>query len=236
MFVPATPTDHKTRWRIFTLVLAFGLVMTTSVMLLMAKVHEEISQPFLERVDHQGMQAIHAHATPFLTHLALFLSWIGSPRELLPALTVVAIILWLRGIKRDTGILLVAVGGAGVIDTALKLHFKRIRPDVPWALVHEHSFSFPSGHSVAAIALYGIVTYLLWRHLHDLIERVAVITCALLLIIGIGLSRIYIGVHYPSDVAAGYLTGLLWLLSVISANEYVQRIEDREHANSAPST
>ena len=80
----------------------------------------------------------------------------------------------------------IGIGGSGMLDLALKLHFKRIRPEVPWAFVSEHSFSFPSGHSVGAVVLYGILTYLLWSHLRAIWQRAAVILGALLLVIGIG--------------------------------------------------
>jgi undecaprenyl-diphosphatase len=216
--------DHA---RSFALLLLAGLIMSTVVTLMMAKVHEEISQPFLEHVDQSILQNIHAHDTPALTRLAFTLTFIGSPKALVPGILIAAIVLWIVKLRHDAVLLVVAIGGAALIDTVLKLHFRRIRPTVPWALVTEHSFSFPSGHSVGAVVLYGTITYLIWNHLHDLAERSAVIASALLLIAGIGLSRVYIGVHYPTDVAAGYLVGLLWLLTLIGSNEYLNRIESR---------
>jgi undecaprenyl-diphosphatase len=197
--------------------------MSIVVMLLMAKVHEAIAQPFLEHVDQQVMQVIHAHDTPALTRLAFTLSFIGSPRALGPGIALAALVLWAIKLRRDAILLVTAIGGAALLDTILKLHFRRIRPTVPWALVTEHSFSFPSGHSVGAVVLYGILTYLIWSHLHDFAQRAAVIASALLLIAGIGISRVYIGVHYPTDVAAGYAVGLIWLLTLIGANEYLNR-------------
>jgi undecaprenyl-diphosphatase len=204
--------------------------MSILVTLIMAKVHEELAQPFLEHVDHYLLQTVHAHTTPWLTRIAFTMTFIGSPRALGPGILVAAGVLWTIRLRHDAILLVVAMGGAASIDTILKLHFRRIRPNVPWALVTEHSFSFPSGHSVGAVVLYGTITYLIWSHLHDLAERIAVIVTALLLIAGIGLSRVYIGVHYPTDVAAGYLVGLLWLLTLIGANEYLDRQEIRRTA------
>jgi len=219
--------------RAFLLLSLAGLVMSIIVMLLMAKVHEEIAQPFLEHVDQAVMQAVHADDTPALTGLAFTLTFIGSPSALIPLVTIAAIVLWKVRLRHDAVLLVVAIGGAALIDTVLKLHFRRIRPTVPWALVTEHSFSFPSGHSVGAVVLYGTITYLIWNHLHDFAQRTAVIASALLLIAGIGLSRVYIGVHYPTDVAAGYLVGLLWLLTLIGANEYLNRQESRRKSSSS---
>jgi membrane-associated phospholipid phosphatase len=221
---PPRPENART----FAFLLLAGLVMSIVVTLIMAKIHEEIAQPFLEHVDQYLLQAIHAHDTRALTRLAFTLTFIGSPRALLPGIVIAAIALWRIKLRHDAVLLVVAIGGAAVIDTVLKLHFRRIRPTVPWALVTEHSFSFPSGHSVGAVVLYGTITYLIWSHLRDLAQRAAVIAAALLLIAGIGLSRVYIGVHYPTDVAAGYLVGLLWLLTLIGANEYLNRLESRQ--------
>ncbi|HEV2619930.1 MAG TPA: phosphatase PAP2 family protein, partial [Acidobacteriaceae bacterium] len=216
---------REAKLKLSVLFLLLGLILSIVVMLVLAKIHEEIAQPFLEHVDRQVMQLIHAHDTPALTRLAFTLSFIGSPLALGPGITLAAVVLWAVKLRRDAMLLILAIGGAGLIDTMLKLHFRRIRPNVPWALVTEHSFSFPSGHSAGAVVLYGIVTYLIWSHLHDFVERAGVIASALLLIAGIGASRVYIGVHYPTDVAAGYLVGLLWLLSLIGANEYLKRDE-----------
>jgi membrane-associated phospholipid phosphatase len=222
------------RWKLFVAFLAIGLFMAIVVLLVMAKIHEEIAHPFLERLDQQGMQAIHAHASPSLTRAARFLSWIGAPATLVPIISVSAIVLWLVGWRRDASLLVLGIGGSGALDIALKLHFRRVRPEVPWAFVTEHSFSFPSGHSVAAVVLYGSLTYLIWRHLHHLWQRTAVIAAALLLIAGIGASRIYLGVHFPSDVAAGYAVGLIWLLPVIGSCEFVRREEAKDSRRHKP--
>ena len=209
------------KWKLAGLLMGIGLVFSILALVGMAEFHEEIAEPFLTRVDQLGMEIIHAHDSEMLTHLALALSWIGSPRVFVLAVGLISIAMWRMKLKEDAVVLFVAIISAGVLDTALKLHFRRLRPDVPWALAQEHSFSFPSGHSVGAVVLYGMVTYLLWKHLHTLWQRVLVIATSILLIGGIGASRVYIGVHYPTDVAAGYLVGLFWLLTVIATNEYL---------------
>jgi membrane-associated phospholipid phosphatase len=216
--------------RAFAVLLLAGLLMSIFVTLIMAKIHEEIAQPFLEHVDLYLLQAIHTHDTPVLTKLAFTLSFIGSPSALGTGILIACVVLWIRRMRHDAVLLAIAIAGAALIDTILKLHFRRIRPTVAWAFVKEHSFSFPSGHSVGAVVLYGTITYLVWSHLHDHKQRTAVIACALALIAGIGLSRVYLGVHYPTDVAAGYLVGLLWLLTLIGANEYLNRVESRRPA------
>ena len=144
------------------LVLLLGLVTSLVMMLAMAEIHERISHPFLERVDQAGMQAVHAHDTPERTRVAFALSRIGSPAVLIPAVGLAAVLLWSARLRSDAVVLVIAMGGASLLDTALKLHFRRVRPDVSG--VHHRTHSLPSGHSVGAVVLYGIVTYLLWNH------------------------------------------------------------------------
>jgi undecaprenyl-diphosphatase len=209
------------------LLLLTGLVFSVAVMLAMAELHEETGEPYFTRLDQVGMQAIHAHDSPALTRVAFALSWIGSPATLVPVVGGAGILLWKRRLRRDAVLLVAGMAGAAVLDTVLKLHFRRVRPDVPWAFVTEHSFSFPSGHSAGAVVLYGVVTYLVWKHLRTAWQRIGVVAAALLIVAGIGASRVYLGVHYPTDVAAGYLVGLMWLVPVIGTNEYLNRADAR---------
>lgn len=205
------------------LMLGCGTLASLFAAWFLAEFHEEIAEPFLHALDLTILSGIHAHDTPALTHLAFALTFIGSPRALVPAILVAAALLWAKRLRRDAILLILGIGGAGLLDMALKLHFKRIRPDVPWAFVSEHSFSFPSGHSVCAVVLYGMLTYLAWSHLRALWQQVAVILAALLLVIGIGLSRVYLGVHFPTDIAAGYAVGLIWLTPLIAGTELLRR-------------
>ncbi len=216
---PLQPSDR----RFLALALLIGLVVSTLFLLAIIHLHEDISHPRIESLDRSILQSIHAHDTPFLTALARTLSFIGSPITLLPAVPLAAALLWSRRLRRDALLLLISMGGSSTLDTALKLHYRRIRPDLPWAFVHERSFSFPSGHSVLAVTLYGILTYLLMSHLAHTWQRAIIILASLTLIVGIGLSRIYLGAHFPSDVLAGYLVGLTWLLPVIATDQALKR-------------
>lgn len=214
------------RWKLFAIFLIMGLVASAVVMFSLAEFHEEIGEPFLFQLDRQVQTAVHAHATPWLTRIMFASSWIGSPAELFPAIPVIAGLMWWRRLRDEAVVLMVAMVGGGLLEAALKLHFRRVRPDVPWAFVHEHSYSFPSGHSVLAVALYGTAVYLAMRHLRGTRARVVLCLAASLLIVGIGLSRIYLGVHYPSDVAAGYLVGAIWLSGVMASDWYARQSEE----------
>src|SRR5438876_380376 len=122
------------------------------------------------------------------------------------------------------GILLVgwlaAFAGGGLLDVVLKLLIRRPRPPGAAAFLQHFSWSFPSGHAMASLIGYGMLAYvltLLWIHRRS--AQIAVVLGAALLIIAIGFSRLYLGVHYFSDVVGGYAAGVLWLSACISGLE-----------------
>lgn len=113
--------------------------------------------------------------------------------------------------------LLVSVAGAKISEIAIKIFIGRERPG-DFALLDLDTFSFPSGHATVALALYGFIAYLLWQHYPRL--RSVILGTAVALVALIGMSRVYIGVHYPSDVLGGYLLGSIWVLCGIWAVRY----------------
>lgn len=117
--------------------------------------------------------------------------------------------------KWQTFALWVVVIGSGVCIQIAKLIFHRARPS--GALVIESSASFPSGHATIAIAFYGFLAYLLLREIKK--YRILTLAISIIIILTIGLSRLYLGVHYLSDVLAGYLVGTVWLLIGIKINK-----------------
>jgi undecaprenyl-diphosphatase len=207
---------------LFSTVLLAGLFASGFALLGLAEFHEEIAEPFLINMDRTVQEVVHEETSSLLTRVMFVLTWVGSPEVLFPAVPLVAALFWWRKLRREGLVLLVAMVGAASLNTALKLYFRRARPDPSWGLVQERSFSFPSGHSVSAVVLYGILVYLGMRHLHTLAQRIALIVVALVLIVGIGVSRIYLGAHYPSDVLAGYFVGCIWLITVMGADWFLR--------------
>ena len=216
MAIRKKPKYSKRRYA--AICLAGGLAATGLLLWLLAEFHEEMMEPFLSGLDKSLMTAVHALTTPSMTGMMEAFTFAGSLAGLVPIVGVLVIVLWIRREWSDGVMLIVAMAGAGLLMLGLKLHFKRVRPDVPWALAHEHSFSFPSGHSILAVVLYGVITYLLWTRVRAVIWRAVTIVGALGFIACIGVSRVYLGVHYPTDVAAGYMVGLVWLGVVIASD------------------
>ena len=115
--------------------------------------------------------------------------------------------------------LLVSVGGSAITVYVLKHIFYRVRPSVE-ALYLETGSSFPSGHAAMAIALYGFLLYTIWKFDRHYLKN-SLIALLLALIILVGVSRLYLGVHYLSDVLAGYTIGLIWLFLSVKLHKYL---------------
>ena len=206
------------------LLVGFAVALVTTYGLV--ELHDEILKARFEQRDQAIQSWVHGFARPMLTEVMRGLSWVGSPYVLVPAVTLAAGLMWWRR-RKDNAVLVAAAALGGVaLDEVMKLHFKRLRPEVPWALVHEHSFSFPSGHSVLAMVMYGVIVYKTYDKLHSMWARAALMMGAILMVLGIGVSRVYLGAHYPSDVAGGYFVGAVWLAAVIGSDLWVdaQRI------------
>ncbi len=123
-------------------------------------------------------------------------------------------LLWLRN-RRETIALLICLGGASTLNWLLKHLFERARPEF-FKVVSAAGYSFPSGHAMVSLCFYGMVAYLVCRRIRRLPAQIAVYGFAAALVSIIGLSRVYLGVHYPSDVLGGYFAGGTWLAFCVS--------------------
>ncbi|GAF06649.1 type 2 phosphatidic acid phosphatase family protein [Paenibacillus pini JCM 16418] len=146
-----------------------------------------------------------------LTSVMKWFTSVGSSGVVIPLTIIVMVLLFvLLKHRRELILLIWVLAGSEILNVILKMIFHRTRPDTH-RLIDISGFSFPSGHSMGAFSLYGVLAYLLWRHIPSAVMRVVwVIFCALMILM-IGVSRIYLGVHYPSDVLGGYLISAFWL-------------------------
>ncbi|RSK36195.1 phosphatase PAP2 family protein [Hymenobacter metallilatus] len=126
-----------------------------------------------------------------------------------------------RGFRREAWEVLLAVAGSALLNQVLKTHFHRVRPAS--ALFFQPGLSFPSGHAMIGLALYGCLAWLLWRHRRHPIWAGLLLGFAVL----IGLTRVYLHVHYATDVAAGFAGGLLWLILLRTALRLYWREENQ---------
>ena len=121
--------------------------------------------------------------------------------------------------KKDYYLLLTVILSTVGMNQLLKHVIRRVRPD-HFRMIVEKGFSFPSGHAMISIALYGYLIYLIYRRVSNKYLKLTLISLLVLLILIIGCSRIYLGVHYPSDVLGGYLLALAILILVIDLYQY----------------
>ncbi|MGO4108545.1 phosphatase PAP2 family protein [Paenibacillus sp. YAF4_2] len=122
------------------------------------------------------------------------------------------------GYRRELIFYLGVIGCSLLLNLSLKGIFHRARPDIH-RIIDASGFSFPSGHSMSAFTLYGITIYFIWKHLKYGWLRIGVILAGIAIVLMIGISRIYLGVHYPSDVIGGYLVSAAWMSISIALYE-----------------
>jgi undecaprenyl-diphosphatase len=158
---------------------------------------------------------LHGIASPGLDALMNTLTDIGTVLVIGPILAVA--VAWLAWKRRYGAALFlgVASGGSLLLQGVMKLWFERPRPKLPWAQVLP-DYSFPSGHTMNAIIFYVALALIVWSVLGRRVGLLALVV-AIALALGVGLSRIYLGYHYLTDVVGGLLAGIAWLLVVGAA-------------------
>ena len=152
------------------------------------------------------------------------MSNIGSPVGMGAIAACVAIALGVTRRFRWLLYLAVTAGGGSLLNLELKRYFARARPDIAQMLRQAHGYSFPSGHAMGSTVVLGAVSYLAFRTATRWRWKAACLALAWTLILGIALSRVYLGVHWSSDVAAGIAAGALWVSVTTLAYETLRRI------------
>lgn len=196
-----------------------ALLVASVCFLVFASLAEELLENGLEPFDLAVSRALAITHSPALTLAMKWITVLGSPA----VMTGLSIVVWLyltlaRKRPFEALTLLMILAGAGVINNMLKNVFHRIRPELA-PLVPAPGYSFPSGHAFLSTAFYGFLAYLVFRHSSSPIARWAFLCLAALLVLGVGFSRVYLGVHYPSDVLAGFAAGGFLLTVSIVAYE-----------------
>ncbi len=153
-----------------------------------------------------------------LTPIFKIITWFGSAT----CLILLTIILFTTiknkkvGLLISTNLIIITI-----LNQALKIIVQRPRP-TEYRIINEAGYSFPSGHSMVSMAFYGFLIYLIYKNIKNKYLKISLIIILSLLIVMIGISRIYLGVHYTSDVCAGFLVSLSYLIIYINfANKLV---------------
>ncbi len=178
--------------------------------------------------DRPILTALHAHATPTLDAAMLLFSRVGAPIPMLVFCLVVFGALFRTGRRGDATFFAVAVAGAMALNFGAKLLFGRARPDLWLSIAPEHDYSFPSGHAMGSMAVAVALVTLAWGTRW----RWPVLSAGVAFVGLVGLSRLYLGVHYPSDVLTGWLASLAWVggVALIRSSVFLRAVVHVRHA------
>jgi membrane-associated phospholipid phosphatase len=174
---------------------------------------------------------LHEHATAGWTTFFENVTRLGNVPVLAAVTLVAAIVLARKRMKSELELLLLAAIGAEILSVGLKLGFERERPFFSDPLATESTYSFPSGHASVSLAVYGTIGYIAARHASTRGRQIAILAAAAGLILLIGFSRLYLGVHYLSDVTAGFSLGLAWVALCVVLLQLRLRLEARRQTS-----
>lgn len=202
------------------------LVIGINAALLSQLTEDVIESEGVVKLDEQFTAFLYSIRSNWLSQLFYALTQLGT-REAVFAMGGLATIVFLYR-RRYTAVLAfwLTMAGIGLSVQYGKKFISRDRP-MEVAFYPEHNFSFPSGHATTSMALYGMLAYFMYRHLSRRRQRQAVLLATGVLIVMVGFSRIYLGVHFLSDVLAGFILGAMWVLLGISLMEVMAYLQQR---------
>jgi undecaprenyl-diphosphatase len=195
--------------------LFIGLAALIATLVVFGSIADGVRDQEVFALDTWATPFLHAISSPGVDALMNGLTTMGSSYVVLPVFLVAVAALLLRRRYGATLFLSVALSGSLIIDFVMKLIFQRPRPKLDYAAVLP-DYSFPSGHSMNGVVFYISIALILWAVFG---RRVGLTSTAIAVVLafGIGLSRIYLGYHYLTDVVGGWLAGAVWLLLVGAA-------------------
>ncbi|MCY7377547.1 MAG: phosphatase PAP2 family protein [Pyrinomonadaceae bacterium] len=201
--------------------LFFGMVSAIAALFFFGWLAGEMLEGDTRRFDESVRNFVHEFAFPALTVVMRLASFLGSTLFLTVFGVIIVIALYLRKHRRGAILFTITTIGASVLLATLKLAFRRVRPEPFFDTMLPASYSFPSGHSLAAFCFYGALAAILTTRIEKLWLKIIVWIAALTMITLVGISRIYLGVHHPSDVVAGYVVGLIWVITIAVGDKLV---------------
>ncbi|RDU36465.1 PAP2 family protein [Neobacillus piezotolerans] len=207
--------------------LAFSYIGLAAIVLLgfllaFIGITEEMREHELEQFDSIIIGFVQGSVSPYLTKLMLLITMAGSVAWITVAVIIVIAVSFLKR-KWRVGLFIGLSSGVGsIFNIFLKELFKRQRPDIE-PLIVEQGFSFPSGHSMGSMIFYGAAAFLVFHYAKKASTKTFGCGILLLIIFMIGISRIYLGVHYPSDIIGGFTAGGAWLTVCIILFFYFEK-------------
>jgi undecaprenyl-diphosphatase len=210
--------------RLIEAALAVGLVASALALALFMWLGFQVRTGEPTALDLAGQGFLRSLESPTMSAIMWGASVYGAPVRLSPLGLLAAGIFLYRGWRRGALLVVVTLVGAWVLDVGLKLLFARARPRPFYDYYPApESYSFPSGHALFSVCFFGGLAVLLTHRIRPLPAQVAVWLAALALVLLIGGSRVYLGVHYPTDVLGGYAVGVIWVTAVALGDRLAER-------------
>jgi undecaprenyl-diphosphatase len=211
----------------FGLVILGGTIVAVVLTYLFSEFAETVMSGGTLAFDTATLRYVGAHQIPWITAAMVELTSLGTGIVVAMIVAVSGMFLWLYNYRQSAQLLLVATLGGILLDSVLKVGYNRPRPEIfAWG-THAVSSSFPSGHAMSATVVYSTVAYLATRLQKTRAARLATRAATAMLILLVCFSRIYLGVHYPSDVLAGIVVGFAWasfcMVTLEAAQLYARR-------------
>jgi undecaprenyl-diphosphatase len=224
--------DQPRRLAEFGLAIVLGFVAGVVALAAFAWLAEEVLGRQTQQLDDATLALLRHFSSPTLDRLALGVSLLGSEFVIVAGVVLVAFFAWQRRWGAAAGLVLVT-GGAQLLNDVLKELFHRTRPAPELGgLIQSQQFSFPSGHAMVSAAFYFFLAYLAWELVRGAPRILLVVGLALLVLL-IGLARLYLAMHFLSDVIAGYCAGFVWTDAVVLGSGLLRIRQRRRSASSA---
>lgn len=193
--------------------IAIGFVLFLAPLFLFVQLADEVLERETQPFDEAVLRAINSIESTQIDPIIVAITQLGGVIGVGVLTAGLTLLLVKRRMYRKSAIILASVGGAAIINVLLKAVFERSRPELWDRIVFESSYSFPSGHAMASSALALSLLVVLW----DTKYRTRAAICAVVFMLSIGFTRLYLGVHYPTDIIGGWLVSLAWIGVVLSA-------------------
>lgn len=219
------------------LLLIIGFVVAGAAAWIFTELAETVQAGATLGLDDAALHWMAAHQSPIATTVALEVTALGTATVVILMTLVAGMFLALNDRRVSAILLIAATVGGMALNLLLKLHYHRPRPHIfPWE-THVVSSSFPSGHAMNAIIVYGTIAYIAASLTRRTSIRAVTQILAATVIIAICASRVYLGVHYPSDVVGGFIIGMAWAVFCVTAFGAFQRIRlQRNNPNNRSET
>lgn len=228
---------HKSEYVIFLISLIIPTIICILSLNAFLAITEKMRADELLNFDNNITDFVYQYRSEGFTKVVTFITDLGDVTAYLIIIPIIAALLYFRGHRWKVALQATLVLSTSfLLNISIKELLARPRPieDMRLVAIHTHSYSFPSGHSMSAMAFYGFLVYLTYKYMKNRWAKIALIALEISLIIMIGLSRVYLGVHYPSDVLAGFIGGFIWIIVCIVIFKFINFYRKRQNEKVQP--